>query len=115
MVKKSSAMRNCLAFPAKGRSPFSTTGRSMPRPANGPAHPASCSSRISGLRSWKKESEVDSQRPRRHKGHKGQDRDSENTSLVFMPIIETKDLTKVYRVSQKKKGLVGAVRGLFRR
>src|SRR5437667_11509339 len=32
-----------------------------------------------------------------------------------MPIIETKDLTKVYRVSQKKKGLVGAVRGLFRR
>src|SRR6516165_7688829 len=32
-----------------------------------------------------------------------------------MPIIETNDLTKVYRVSQKKKGLVGAVRGLFRR
>ena len=32
-----------------------------------------------------------------------------------MPIIETRDLTKVYRVSQKKKGLLGAMRGLFRR
>src|SRR6266436_6213848 len=32
-----------------------------------------------------------------------------------MPIIEANDLTKVYRVSQKKKGLLGAVRGLFRR
>src|SRR6516225_6598054 len=32
-----------------------------------------------------------------------------------MPIIEASDLTKVYRVSQKKKGLLGAVRGLFRR
>src|SRR2546425_7158639 len=32
-----------------------------------------------------------------------------------MPIIETTDLTKVYRVSQKKKGLLGAMRGLFRR
>src|SRR5437667_5296369 len=32
-----------------------------------------------------------------------------------MPIIETRDLTKVYRVSQKKKGLLGAVRGLFQR
>src|SRR6266700_2952700 len=32
-----------------------------------------------------------------------------------MPIIEANDLTKVYRVSQKQKGLLGAVRGLFRR
>src|SRR2546429_3879941 len=32
-----------------------------------------------------------------------------------MPIIETRDLTKVYRVSQKKKGLLGALRGLYRR
>jgi viologen exporter family transport system ATP-binding protein len=32
-----------------------------------------------------------------------------------MAIIETRDLTKVYRVSQKKKGLLGAVRGLIRR
>src|SRR5438105_350331 len=32
-----------------------------------------------------------------------------------MPIIETRDLTKVYRVSQKKKGLLGAMQGLFRR
>src|SRR5215469_12347445 len=32
-----------------------------------------------------------------------------------MPIIETKDLTKVYRVSQKKEGLLGAVRGLYQR
>src|SRR5438552_12756323 len=32
-----------------------------------------------------------------------------------MPIIETTDLTKVYRVSQKKKGLLGAVRGLIQR
>jgi ABC-2 type transport system ATP-binding protein len=36
-------------------------------------------------------------------------------SLAFMPIIEANDLTKVYRVSQKKKGLVDAVRGLVRR
>jgi ABC-2 type transport system ATP-binding protein len=32
-----------------------------------------------------------------------------------MPIIEANNLTKVYRVSQKKKGLVGAIRGLVRR
>ena len=32
-----------------------------------------------------------------------------------MPIIEASDLTKVYRVSQKRKGLLGAIRGLFRR
>src|SRR5437763_1105562 len=32
-----------------------------------------------------------------------------------MPIIEAKDLTKVYRVFQKKPGLTGAVRGLFHR
>src|SRR5437867_1243999 len=32
-----------------------------------------------------------------------------------MPIIETTDLTKVYRVSQKKKGLLGALRGLIQR
>src|SRR5437870_11343144 len=32
-----------------------------------------------------------------------------------MPIIEALDLAKTYRVSQKKEGLFGAVRGLFRR
>src|SRR5712692_9047025 len=32
-----------------------------------------------------------------------------------MPIIEAVDLTKVYRVTQKKEGLLGAVRGLYRR
>src|SRR2546427_8635518 len=32
-----------------------------------------------------------------------------------MPIIEAAGLTKVYRVFQKKEGLLGAVRGLFRR
>ncbi len=32
-----------------------------------------------------------------------------------MPIIEAASLTKVYRVFQKKEGLLGAVRGLFRR
>jgi ABC-2 type transport system ATP-binding protein len=32
-----------------------------------------------------------------------------------MPIIEADGLTKVYRVYQKKEGLLGAVRGLFRR
>jgi ABC-2 type transport system ATP-binding protein len=32
-----------------------------------------------------------------------------------MPIIEAKELTKVYRVFQKKPGLMGAVRGLIRR
>jgi ABC-2 type transport system ATP-binding protein len=32
-----------------------------------------------------------------------------------MPIIEAAELTKTYRVSQKKEGLFGAVRGLFRR
>ncbi len=32
-----------------------------------------------------------------------------------MPIIQAEHLTKVYRVYQKKEGLLGAVRGLFRR
>jgi len=32
-----------------------------------------------------------------------------------MPIIEANDLTKTYRVSQKKEGVLGALRGLFRR
>jgi ABC-2 type transport system ATP-binding protein len=32
-----------------------------------------------------------------------------------MPIIQATDLTKIYRVFQKKEGLLGAVRGLFRR
>src|SRR5436190_12996344 len=32
-----------------------------------------------------------------------------------MPIIEAKELTKVYRVFQKKPGLLGAVRGLVHR
>jgi ABC-2 type transport system ATP-binding protein len=32
-----------------------------------------------------------------------------------MPIIEATELTKTYRVSQKKEGLLGAVRGLVRR
>src|SRR5688500_1144327 len=32
-----------------------------------------------------------------------------------MPIIETQDLTKVYRVFQKQDGITGALRGLWRR
>src|SRR5437868_4072750 len=32
-----------------------------------------------------------------------------------MPIIEARELTKVYRVFQKRSGLLGAIRGLFRR
>ena len=32
-----------------------------------------------------------------------------------MPVIETRDLTKVYRTYKKKPGLAGAVRGLFKR
>jgi ABC-2 type transport system ATP-binding protein len=32
-----------------------------------------------------------------------------------MPIIEAQDLTKTYRVSQKKEGVLGALRGLWRR
>src|SRR5947208_3828606 len=32
-----------------------------------------------------------------------------------MPIIEAHGLSKAYRVFQKKEGLLGAVRGLFRR
>src|SRR5262245_52962765 len=32
-----------------------------------------------------------------------------------MPIIEARELTKVYRVFQKRGGLLGAVRGLFSR
>ena len=34
---------------------------------------------------------------------------------MFMPIIEATSLSKTYRVFQKKEGLLGAVRGLFRR
>src|SRR5436305_13302662 len=32
-----------------------------------------------------------------------------------MPIIEAKELTKVYRVYQKREGFLGTLRGLFRR
>src|SRR5712692_2315398 len=32
-----------------------------------------------------------------------------------MPIIEAVDLTKVYRVTQKNEGILGALRGLYRR
>jgi ABC-2 type transport system ATP-binding protein len=32
-----------------------------------------------------------------------------------MPLIDAHQLTKVYRIAQKKEGLMGAVRGLFRR
>src|ERR1700747_1782720 len=32
-----------------------------------------------------------------------------------MPIIEAEGLSKTYRVYQKKEGLIGALRGLFRR
>src|SRR5262245_25405049 len=32
-----------------------------------------------------------------------------------MPIIEATNLTKTYRVSQKREGFLGSVRGLFRR
>ena len=32
-----------------------------------------------------------------------------------MPIIEASGLSKTYRVYQKKEGLLGALRGLFRR
>ncbi len=32
-----------------------------------------------------------------------------------MPIIEANDLTKIYRVSQKKEGFLGALRGLYHR
>jgi ABC-2 type transport system ATP-binding protein len=32
-----------------------------------------------------------------------------------MPIIEAQDLTKIYRVNQKREGLLGAVRALYRR
>ena len=32
-----------------------------------------------------------------------------------MPIIEADGLTKTYRVFQKKEGLLGALRGLYRR
>ncbi|HEV3164912.1 MAG TPA: ATP-binding cassette domain-containing protein, partial [Isosphaeraceae bacterium] len=32
-----------------------------------------------------------------------------------MPLIEADDLTKVYRVSQKKTGVLGALRGLYKR
>jgi ABC-2 type transport system ATP-binding protein len=34
---------------------------------------------------------------------------------MSMPIIEATDLTKTYRVTQKKEGLLGAFRGLYRR
>lgn len=32
-----------------------------------------------------------------------------------MPIVEVQDLTKIYRVAQKKEGILGALRGLYRR
>ena len=32
-----------------------------------------------------------------------------------MPIIEATDLSKIYRVTQKKEGVLGALRGLYRR
>src|SRR5438128_10609197 len=35
--------------------------------------------------------------------------------MASMPIIEADNLSKIYRVFQKKEGLLGAVRGLFRR
>src|SRR5438046_6343672 len=34
---------------------------------------------------------------------------------LLMPIIEAHGLTKTYRVFQKKEGLLGALRGLYRR
>jgi ABC-2 type transport system ATP-binding protein len=34
---------------------------------------------------------------------------------IFMPIIEATNLTKIYRVGLKKEGLLGALRGLYRR
>src|SRR5580704_14952505 len=34
---------------------------------------------------------------------------------MLMPIIEAADLAKTYRVFQKKEGLFGALRGLYRR
>src|SRR5207253_1134904 len=34
---------------------------------------------------------------------------------ISMPIIEAVNLTKTYRVSQKKEGFLGALRGLYRR
>jgi ABC-2 type transport system ATP-binding protein len=34
---------------------------------------------------------------------------------MLMPIIEARELTKTYRVFQKKEGLLGALRGLYRR
>src|SRR5437868_2977429 len=37
------------------------------------------------------------------------------TTSVSMPIIEAQDLTKIYRVNQKREGLLGAVRALYRR
>jgi ABC-2 type transport system ATP-binding protein len=37
------------------------------------------------------------------------------TPLDAGPIIETHGLTKIYRVYQKQEGLLGAIRGLFRR
>src|SRR5262245_5743913 len=38
-----------------------------------------------------------------------------NLRRTLMPIIEASNLSKTYRVSQKKEGLRGALRGLFRR
>ncbi len=35
--------------------------------------------------------------------------------LKNMPIVEAANLSKTYRVFQKKEGLLGAVRGLFHR
>src|SRR3954465_13360822 len=36
-------------------------------------------------------------------------------TLPPMPIVDVRDLTKIYRVVQKKPGLGGAIKGLFRR
>src|SRR5438128_2106990 len=40
---------------------------------------------------------------------------SRRRSVLLMPIIEAQGLSKTYRVSQKKEGFLGAVRGLYRR
>jgi ABC-2 type transport system ATP-binding protein len=39
----------------------------------------------------------------------------EGVAGIPMPIIEANDLTKIYRVSQKKEGFLGALRGLYHR
>src|SRR5437660_688430 len=40
---------------------------------------------------------------------------SDHDPRPSMPIIEAQNLTKTYRVSQKKEGFLGALRGLFHR